>query len=321
MKFVLASKNQKKLVEMNAILSQLGIEVCSEADAGVDVEVEETGSTFEENSLLKARAVMEASGRPAVADDSGLCVDALNGAPGVYSARYGGPELDDTGRCRLLLENLRGQSPRTAKFVSVITCCFPNGDVLTARGECPGTIAFAPIFIDAQAQDITHGPIDAAGNIMCTYPGAVATLHYSKFTQDFSPVQIEGERGTITLDSISMPSHMRIDMMGVAVRMAARTRASSGSTEEMDLPQTDNSMCYELADFIHAVEQVQAGTPAFEAACGAHGTMAHFRDLTLATMDVMDPGSCTGGHRLSRRSHGNPSLNASTHRLRRRDHP
>lgn len=145
MKFVLASKNQKKLVEMNAILSQLGIEVCSEADAGVDVEVEETGSTFEENSLLKARAVMEASGLPAVADDSGLCVDALNGAPGVYSARYGGPELDDTGRYRLLLENLRGQSPRTARFVSVITCCFPNGDVLTARGECPGTIAFAPM--------------------------------------------------------------------------------------------------------------------------------------------------------------------------------
>ena len=145
MKFVLASKNKKKLVEMNAILSQLGIEVCSEADAGVDVEVEETGSTFEENSLLKARAVMEASGLPAVSDDSGLCVDALNGAPGVYSARYGGPELDDTGRYRLLLENLRGQSPRTAKFVSVITCCFPNGDVLTARGECPGTIAFAPM--------------------------------------------------------------------------------------------------------------------------------------------------------------------------------
>lgn len=145
MKFVLASKNKKKLVEMNAILSQLGIEVCSEADAGVDVEVEETGTTFEENSLLKARAVMEASGLPAVADDSGLCVDALNGAPGVYSARYGGPELDDTGRYRLLLENLRGQSPRTARFVSVITCCFPNGDVLTARGECPGTIAFAPM--------------------------------------------------------------------------------------------------------------------------------------------------------------------------------
>ncbi|OUQ78216.1 XTP/dITP diphosphatase [Flavonifractor sp. An100] len=142
---VLASKNPKKLVEMNAILSQLGVEVCSESEAGVDVEVEETGTTFEENSLLKARAVMEASGMPAIADDSGLCVDALNGAPGVYSARYGGEGLDDVGRYRLLLENMRGQMPRTAKFVSVITCCFPNGDVITARGECPGTIAFSPM--------------------------------------------------------------------------------------------------------------------------------------------------------------------------------
>ena len=82
MKLVLASKNEKKLAEMNAILSELGVEVCSEAQAGVDVDVEETGTTFEENSLLKAKAVMEASGLPAIADDSGLCVDALNGAPG-----------------------------------------------------------------------------------------------------------------------------------------------------------------------------------------------------------------------------------------------
>ena len=144
MKLVLASKNQKKLTEMEEILSQLGVEVCLQAEVGVDVDVEETGTTFEENSLLKARAVMEASGLPAIADDSGLCVDALGGAPGVYSARYGGPGLDDVGRYRLLLENMKGQ-PRTAKFVSVITCCFPNGDVLTARGECPGTIAFAPM--------------------------------------------------------------------------------------------------------------------------------------------------------------------------------
>ena len=127
MKLVLASQNKKKIKEMNEILSQLGIEVCSQAEAGVDIEVEETGTTFEENSLLKAKAVMEASGMPAIADDSGLCVDALNGAPGVYSARYGGEGLDDTQR------------------VSVITCCFPNGDVITARGECPGTIAFAPM--------------------------------------------------------------------------------------------------------------------------------------------------------------------------------
>ena len=145
MKLVLASKNKKKIVEMNAILNSLGVEVCSEAEAGVDLDVEETGTTFEENSLLKAKAVMEASGMPAIADDSGLCVDALGGAPGVYSARYGGEGLDDVGRYKLLLENMKGQSPRTCRFVSVITCCFPNGDVLSARGECEGTVAFAPM--------------------------------------------------------------------------------------------------------------------------------------------------------------------------------
>ena len=145
MKLVLASKNEKKLREMNEILSGMGVEVCSQADAGVDVDVEETGTTFEENSMLKAKAVMEASGLPAIADDSGLCVDALNGAPGVFSARYGGEGLDDAGRYRLLLSSMPAGKPRTAKFVSVITCCFPNGDVLTARGECPGTVAYAPM--------------------------------------------------------------------------------------------------------------------------------------------------------------------------------
>ena len=144
MKLVLASKNPHKLTEMQAILAQLGVEVVLERDVGADVEVEETGTTFQENAFLKARAVMEATGLPAVADDSGLCVDALNGAPGVYSARYGGPELDDEGRYRLLLDNLRGQLDRRGKFVSCICCCFPNGDRVEARGECPGTIAYAP---------------------------------------------------------------------------------------------------------------------------------------------------------------------------------
>ena len=115
-----------------------------QSQVGVDIEVEETGATFEENALLKARAVMEASGLPAIADDSGLCVDALNGAPGVYSARYGGAGLDDEGRYRLLLENMRGMLDRRCKFVSVICCACPNGDVLTARGECSGTLAYAP---------------------------------------------------------------------------------------------------------------------------------------------------------------------------------
>ena len=144
MKVVLASKNAHKLQELQDILSAQGVEVILESAAGVDVEVEETGTTFEENSLLKARAVMEASGLPAIADDSGLMVDALNGAPGVYSARYGGPGLDDVGRYRLLLENMRGVLDRKCRFVSAITLCMPSGDIVTARGECPGTLAYAP---------------------------------------------------------------------------------------------------------------------------------------------------------------------------------
>ena len=143
MKLVLASKNKKKLVEMNEILSHLGIEVCSEAEAGVDVEVEETGSTFEENSFLKANAVRKATGLPALADDSGIAVDALGGAPGVHSARYGDdPALDDWGRLLLLLKNTE-QVPdgqRQAQFVSVITLVYPDGRVIQARGEAHGEL-------------------------------------------------------------------------------------------------------------------------------------------------------------------------------------
>lgn len=145
MKLVLATQNPKKLKEMRAILANLGVEVVSESELGVKVEVEETGETFTENARLKARAVMEATGLPAVADDSGLCVDALNGAPGVYSARYGGEGLDDRGRYMLLLESLRGQTNRAAHFHTSIVCAFPNGDELTSEGDCHGAIAFAPM--------------------------------------------------------------------------------------------------------------------------------------------------------------------------------
>ena len=143
MKLVLASKNQHKLREMQTILGQLGLEVVLESDVGVDVEVEETGTTFEENAMLKAKAVMEASGMAAIADDSGLVVDALHGAPGVYSARYGQRD-SDAARTALLLENMKDvpESKRTAHFVSAIACALPDGRVVTARGTCEGTILF-----------------------------------------------------------------------------------------------------------------------------------------------------------------------------------
>ena len=144
MKVVLASHNQKKMVEMKAILSQMGVEVLSQAEVGMDLEPEETGTTFEENARIKAQAVMQATGLPAIADDSGLMVDALGGDPGVYSARYGGPGLDDTGLWQLLLKNMAGESNRACKFVSVICCAFPDGGEVMARGECPGILAQGP---------------------------------------------------------------------------------------------------------------------------------------------------------------------------------
>ena len=145
MKFVLATHNPGKLKEMADILSGLGVEVVSPADVGISVDVEETGTTFAENAMLKAKAICAASGLPAIADDSGLCVDALNGGPGVYSARYGGEELDDRGRYTLLLQNMRGQTTRAAHFACAIACAFPGGDELTAEGRCDGAIAFAPM--------------------------------------------------------------------------------------------------------------------------------------------------------------------------------
>ena len=145
MKFVLATHNPGKLKEMGDILARFGVEVVSPKDLGLTVDVEETGTTFAENAMLKAKAICAAAKLPAIADDSGLCVDALNGGPGVYSARYGGEGLDDKGRYMLLLNSMRGQPTRAAHFACAIACVFPNGDELTAEGRCDGTIAFAPM--------------------------------------------------------------------------------------------------------------------------------------------------------------------------------
>ena len=144
MKFVLASHNKGKLKEMQEILTPFGIELVLQSDIGLALEPEETGETFTENASIKAKAVMEASGLPAIADDSGLCVDWLQGAPGVYSARYGGLD-DDKARYTLLLQNMRGSTNRAAHFHTSIVCAFPNGDELTAEGDCFGAIAFAPM--------------------------------------------------------------------------------------------------------------------------------------------------------------------------------
>lgn len=145
MKLILASNNKGKLREMRRILGDMGIEVISQREAGCDFEVDETGETFEENAYLKAAAVTARTGLPAVADDSGLAVDALNGEPGVRSARYSGSHEDtDRQRNEFLLRKLENAAERGARFVSCICCTMPGGAVLRARGECEGTILRAP---------------------------------------------------------------------------------------------------------------------------------------------------------------------------------
>ena len=145
MKVILASKNQHKLTELSAILSGLGFEIALESEYGLDIDVDETGTTFEENSLLKAEAVMKASGLPVLADDSGLMVDSLDGAPGVYSARYG-HKNSDAERIDYLLANLKDvpAGSRAAKFVCVITLVTPDGKSIQARGEVHGVVTHAP---------------------------------------------------------------------------------------------------------------------------------------------------------------------------------
>ena len=145
-KFIVASHNKKKLAELTRILEPMGFSVVcpSDIDGGVP-EVEENGTTFEENALLKARSACKVSGLPAIADDSGLCVDALDGAPGIYSARYAGTGKDEDNNA-LLLENLKGlpKEKRSCRFVSSIACVFPDGREFTVRGACEGYILEAP---------------------------------------------------------------------------------------------------------------------------------------------------------------------------------
>ena len=143
MRAVLASKNAHKLKEIAKITERFGMELVLQSELGLDLDPEENGTTFEENSLIKAKAVMEASGMAAIADDSGLMVDALCGEPGIYSARYGGDACkNDKERYEYLLRKLENvpDEQRTAKFVSVITLLYPDGTSVIARGECPGII-------------------------------------------------------------------------------------------------------------------------------------------------------------------------------------
>ncbi len=147
MKFIIATNNSKKLKELERILTPLGIDAVSAKDAGVCLdEVDETGKTFAENAYLKASAAHRVTGLGAIADDSGLSVDALGGAPGVYSARYAGENASDGDRINKLLFEMRNVEPqnRAAHFTSSICCITENGDIISAEGICEGRIALKP---------------------------------------------------------------------------------------------------------------------------------------------------------------------------------
>lgn len=146
-RIIAASSNAHKIKEIQTIMGKFGMEVVSRKDAGVpDFEIVEDGETFEENSLKKAMEIMNVTGEITVADDSGLMVDYLGGAPGVYSARFAGEECDDNKNNEKLIKLLDGLTgdDRKAKFVSVITLVYPDGETLVARGECPGRMISVP---------------------------------------------------------------------------------------------------------------------------------------------------------------------------------
>ena len=145
MKVFIATKNQKKLVELSRILEPMGFEVLSEKDLENPLtDVVEDGTTFEENAIIKAKAGLKETGYISVADDSGICVDYLGGAPGIFSARYSGGHGNDDDNNKKILKELDGvpMEKRTAYYVAAIACVFPDGRQFTVRGECHGHIAF-----------------------------------------------------------------------------------------------------------------------------------------------------------------------------------
>lgn len=143
MEIILATNNAHKVGEYRRILEPLGFTVFSQREKGAVLEPEEDGTTFAENALIKAKALYDFLKLPVIADDSGLCVEALGGAPGIYSARYGGEGLDDRGRNRLLLQNMEGKTDRRAAFVCAIAYIDAAGESHLFEGRCEGEIAFA----------------------------------------------------------------------------------------------------------------------------------------------------------------------------------
>lgn len=195
MTYVLATANPGKVREMKAVLSDLYIDIITRDDLNITIDVEETGTTFLENATLKAKAICEASHMPAIADDSGLVVDALGGEPGVYTSSYGGEELTNEQRYRYLLSKMENMEQRGAKFVSTIVCAFPDGKLLSAVGECEGTIATEPRGSGGFGYDpvfIPQGSTKTMGEMAPDEKNAIS--HRGKALRKFAEV-LENSRG------------------------------------------------------------------------------------------------------------------------------
>ena len=169
MEWIAATNNAHKLAEMRRILERMGHTVLSQREAGVHLEPEEDGETFEANAVIKAEAICRACGMPTVADDSGLCVDALGGAPGVYSARYAGVHGDDGANNKKLLRELQGIVPaqRGARFVSAVCVCLPGGAHRVYLGECPGAIGFEELGTNGFGYDPLFIPSEIGVGAAC----------------------------------------------------------------------------------------------------------------------------------------------------------
>lgn len=183
---------------------------------------------------------------------------------------------------------------------NIFDCAMASGSLMDIGVYCveplielfgePERVLAAGALLDERTRGLTNGPIDGSGAILASYPHMTATLAHSKVTNDLSDSQIEGELGTLTVTGISAPTGARLDLRSNAARKADSVGYSSAQTvgRDVDLPAFENTMQHELADFIEAVEAVRAGSDCVDAPCGPFGTVSHFRDVTLASLGLMD---------------------------------
>ena len=214
-------------------------------------------------------------------------------------------KLEQAGRVRRANIHFGKYSSRyddvlAGKHTNIFDCAMASGSLMDIGVYCvepairlfgaPERVVAGSVLLDESTRGITNGAIDGAGTALACYPDKVVELAYSKITNDDLPVQIETESATLTVDSISIPTHLTIKHRGVALRGDAKAARNEvgGSTEEIDLPCVPNTMAYELDDFIKAVEAVRLGCAPAAAQAGPYGTVGDFQQITLASLEVMD---------------------------------